>query len=399
MASERRDDRSGAVEAGGGSSDLPPGPEERDDETLSALRIVPASTPSEQETVFERRERRETPMSAVLLPVRGRDRATLTILSGMDSGSVRALHHGETILGRSQEATMSIDEPSISRSHARIVRTEAGAHVIEDLGSKNGTFVNGRAVNRLPLRSGDRIQLGPDLLLRFALVDEREEALQRRLYESSTRDALTGLANRRNLFERLELEIVRGQADDSDTGLLMIDVDHFKAINDTFGHLAGDQVLRALATSSVRILRAGDLFARYGGEEFVAMICNAKKDALVALAERVRVAFGEVRVELGGRPVAVTVSIGVALASERASASYLDLVALADERMYVAKLEGRNRVCSSGPTIKLQRVEGVTPMVMDLRTLCPPGSGTQSMRAGVDSAKCADEEIAETERS
>jgi hypothetical protein len=217
MDGQRPEDCSGTVEACARSSDLPPCHEERE-ETLSALRIVPISAPSEQETVFDRRERRETPMSVVLLPVGGRDRATLTILSGMDSGSVRALHHGETVLGRSLGATMSIDEPSISRSHARIVRTEAGGHVLEDLGSKNGTFVKGRAVNRAPLRSGDPIQLGPDLLLRFALVDEREEALQRRLYESSTRDALTGLANRRNLFERLELEIARGRADDSVPG-------------------------------------------------------------------------------------------------------------------------------------------------------------------------------------
>jgi diguanylate cyclase (GGDEF)-like protein len=179
----------------------------------------------------------------------------------------------------------------------------------------------------------------------------------------------------------------------------MIDVDHFKPINDTFGHLAGDQVLRALATSSVRMLRSGDLFARYGGEEFVAMICSAKKDALVALAERLRVAFGEVRVELGGGSVAVTVSIGVALWSECASADYLELVALADERMYVAKLEGRNRVCSSAPTTKIRRPEAATPTAMDLRTLSPPAPGTQSIRAGVDFAKSADGEAAEPERS
>lgn len=166
----------------------------------------------------------------------------------------------------------------------------------------------------------------------------------------------------------------------------------------TFGHLAGDRVLRALATSSARVLRSGDLLARYGGEEFVAMIYSAKKEALVALAERVRVAFAEVRVDLGGSSVGVTVSVGVALSSESASANYLDLVALADERMYVAKLEGRNRVCSSAPTTKLRRPEAITPTVMDLRTLGPPASGTQTIRADVDSAKSANGEGGEMKR-
>ena len=333
-------------------------PFDRDDgrETLSALRAslpaeLPAPTP--RSTVLERRARRETPKSAVLLTAPHRDRATLTVLSGVDPGCVFALQDDATVLGRSRGATLSIDEPSISRHHARVVRTEDGRHVLEDLGSRNGTFVNGCAVRRVALRSGDRVQLGPDLIFRFALVDEREETLQRRLYESSTRDSLTGLTNRRCLLERLELAIERGRTDGNDTGMLMIDVDHFKRINDTFGHLVGDEVLRALATSAGSMLRAADLFARYGGEEFVAVICCEVKDDLVALAERVRLSFADVRVEVGSSTVSATVSVGVALWSECRSANYLDLIALADDRMYSAKLGGRNGVCSTAPAIRV----------------------------------------------
>jgi two-component system, cell cycle response regulator len=326
----------GTVEIGGETTDRPLSK----DETPSAFRTVSS-------TVFERRKRCDTPTSLVQVSAPRRDRATLTVLGGVDSGAVVALQQPSTILGRSSEATLSIEDPSISRMHARVVRTEDGQHVLEDLGSKNGTFVNGRAVSRVPLRSGDRVQLGPQLLLLFALVDEQEETLQRRLYESSTRDSLTGLPNRRRLLERLELEIARGQADRSDTGILMIDVDHFKQINDTYGHLAGDQMLCALATSAERVLRRGVLLARYGGEEFVAVISCETKDDLVTVAERVRFSFGELRVPIGTASVGATVSVGVALWSECASVNYLELVALADSRMYAAKMAGRNRVCSS----------------------------------------------------
>jgi diguanylate cyclase (GGDEF)-like protein len=130
--------------------------------------------------------------------------------------------------------------------------------------------------------------------------------------------------------------------------MLMIDIDHFKKINDTLGHLAGDQVLRSLAVSVRKLLRAGDVFGRYGGEEFVAVICSATRDDLVALAERVRLSFAEMQVKAGRRSLCVTVSVGVALWSECASADTLALVALADHRMYAAKAAGRNGVCASG---------------------------------------------------
>jgi two-component system, cell cycle response regulator len=319
--------------------------------------LVPASLPNA--TGWDRRDRRETPVGTVRPAALLRDRATLTVLSGEEPGRVLALQPGETILGRSSRATISVDDPLISRHHARVARTESGRYLLEDLGSKNGTFVNGRTASRVPLRSGDRVQLGPGLVFQFALVDEREETLHRRLYESSTRDSLTGLTNRRSLLDRLELEIARGREDGSDTGMLMIDVDHFKEINDRFGHLAGDEVLRALAASAARMFRAGDLFARYGGEEFVAVICSATKGDLVALAERLRASIAAMQVEIGAGAVSATVSVGVALwsecTSERAPGDSLALVALADDRMYAAKRSGRNSVCSDAASRGVRR--------------------------------------------
>ncbi len=309
---------------------------------------------------FGLRARHDTPMTIVLPTAPRADRATLTVLAGSEPGFVVALVNRETIVGRSDGATIAIDEPSISRRHARIVHAEDGRYLIEDLGSRNGTFVNGARVRRVALESGDRIQLGRVTLFRFALVDEGEETLQRRLYESSTRDSLTGLVNRRCLLERLELELARGTTDSVDTGVLMIDVDHFKQINDSLGHLAGDEVLRALAMTAEKALRAGDLFGRYGGEEFVAIICDATKEELVALAERVRGALAQVRVDLGTSAITTTVSVGVALWSECRTSDPLELVALADERMYAAKVAGRNRVVSEGRAVPGRTTEPET---------------------------------------
>jgi diguanylate cyclase (GGDEF)-like protein len=296
---------------------------------------------------LERRARRETPLTVVRTTAPHRDRATLTVLGGADPGCVVALDRDETTLGRCSTATVSIDEPSISRRHASVVRTRDGHHVVQDLGSRNGTFVNGRPVTRARLRSGDRVQLGPELVFLFSLVDEREERLRQHLFDASMRDSLTGLANRRCLIDRLQRELARGRADGDDTGLLMIDIDHFKEINDTLGHRGGDQVLRTLGVVAGKLLRAGDLLARYGGEEFVALVCCVNRDDLVRLAERVRSSLAALRVEVGTESVVATVSVGVALWSECASANYVDLVDLADTRMYSAKTAGRNAICSA----------------------------------------------------
>lgn len=307
---------------------------------------------------LERRARHETPPAMVRTIAPNRDRATLTILGGWDTGLVVVLDRPETTLGRCSGATVSIDEPSISRSHATVVRTKDGQHVLRDLGSRNGTFVNGRSVTRARLRSGDRIQLGSDLLLLFSLVDEDEERMRRELYDSSMRDSLTGLANRRCLLERLQRELARAQESGDDTGVLMIDIDHFKQINDTLGHRAGDQVLRAMASFAGTLLRSGDLFARYGGEEFVALVCCANRDDLVTLAERVCTSLAGTRVEVEAGSVTATVSVGVALWSECASANYLDLLDLADARMYRAKAAGRNGIFSGAISSSGRGVEG-----------------------------------------
>jgi diguanylate cyclase (GGDEF)-like protein len=318
-------------------------------ELQATLPPVAPATGMRPIVVPDRAERRDTPHTIVLPDDPHPDRATLTMLAGPDAGASFAVSTAEITLGRSRSSTIPIDELSVSRHHARILREGEGRYCIEDLGSTNGTFVSGRRVKQSPLRSGDRIQIGREAVLRFAMVDEIEETMQRRLYETASRDTLTGLLNRRTLFERLAAEIAHSTESGEDLGLLMIDVDHFKRVNDTFGHVAGDQALRAVALSGAQALRAGDHFARYGGEEMAVVARGADRTSATALAERFRRIIADVRVEVGGGAVGMTVSVGVAVLSECTRwTNGLDLVALADERLYQAKQSGRNRVCA-GP--------------------------------------------------
>jgi diguanylate cyclase (GGDEF)-like protein len=219
--------------------------------------------------------------------------------------------------------------------------------MLEDLASANGTFVGGVAVTSAMLASGARIQFGPNTVLRFAVTDELERAMLQRLVQSSTRDVLTSAYNRAFLFQRLEGEIAYARRHGTQLALLLFDLDHFKRINDSFGHTGGDDVLRAVALKVSALLRAEDLLARYGGEEFAILARAADHLDAVRLGERVRTAVAAEPLLASGNPVTLTISVGVARLAELAPPTTPEqLLKLADERLYRAKGAGRNKVCS-----------------------------------------------------
>jgi diguanylate cyclase (GGDEF)-like protein len=278
------------------------------------------------------------------------DRATLTVLSGLNAGQVFGLENLDHVIGRGTEADLWLEDPAISRNHTKVTRKPDGRFFLEDLSSTNGTFVAGRRVEgRVELQNGDRVQIGPALILRFSMTDDAEEALQRRLYESSTRDALTRAFNRKYLNERLLAEIAHARRHKTQLALLMLDLDRFKAINDQHGHLAGDMVLRVVAAHLQRLIRLEDVLARYGGEEFVVLVRSTVLSDAGKLAERVRTTVERLQVTTtGGAVLTVTTSIGVASLSELPpEAGATELIATADARLYRAKVDGRNRICSA----------------------------------------------------
>lgn len=181
--------------------------------------------------------------------------------------------------------------------------------------------------------------------IRRAHALESSRADNRRLEELATTDALTRLLNRRALLERLSVEVDRARRFKSQLSLLMVDLDHFKSINDQHGHLAGDSMLREMGTLLAGAVRTIDIVARYGGEEFVVILPETAPDGAVTFAERLRERVEEQRFELeGGTGLHLTCSIGVATFPSPRVASTEDLFARADEALYRAKSGGRNQV-------------------------------------------------------
>jgi two-component system, cell cycle response regulator len=277
---------------------------------------------------------------------RAKDRALLTILTGLNAGQVFTLDRRETTIGRSKEAHVRIDEAGISRAHARIVQTEDGRFIVEDLRSTNGLFVNGARVTRGELGTSDRIQVGPNVVFRFALLDAEEEELARQLFESSTRDALTRAFNRKYLAERLSAEVAYAGRHGTTLSVILLDLDHFKRVNDSHGHQAGDAVLRVVAAQISRLIRAEDVFARYGGEEFLVIVRGIAHANVALFAERIRKAVEQLSIPIGDVRLRASISMGVASLSECPTRSVESLLQLADQRLYEAKAAGRNRVAS-----------------------------------------------------
>ncbi|MBN8612303.1 MAG: GGDEF domain-containing protein [Deltaproteobacteria bacterium] len=285
-----------------------------------------------------------------VLPGGGKDdrRGTLTILSGERPGRLIEVDGSELVVGRTDESTLRIEDESLSRKHARFFRL-MGNHYVTDLQSTNGTFVNGARVSTpTQLADGDRVQLGLATVLRFGLTDKAVVDEARRLYEATVRDRLTGAYNRHFLDERLQSEWSFAKRHGTRLSVLFVDADHFKKVNDTYGHAGGDAVLKSLAGVLLKSMRTEDVVARYGGEEFILLVRGIAVDAVMTLAERVRADVASCVIEHEGKTIPVTVSIGVAThEAEKEAESIESLVARADAALYRAKELGRNRVVAA----------------------------------------------------
>lgn len=273
----------------------------------------------------------------------GRQHGMLLRLDGQDCGQVLSLSAGRMVVGRSDGCDLVLSDASVSRRHARFV-SEGDAFRVDDLGSSNGTYVNGVRVSQHRLREGDVVEFGGLACFRFMQMDERGASALRRLYESSVYDGLTGAFNRRYLDERLSSEIAFALRHGTECSLVMLDVDHFKAINDTCGHCSGDAVLRAVALCCMETLRAEDVFARFGGEEFAVILRGIDLGGARAVAERLRKSIRRLEIAVDGGPVRPTVSAGCALLRDCPESSARALLTRADERLYEAKRAGRDRV-------------------------------------------------------
>ncbi len=246
-------------------------------------------------------------------------------------------------IGRGADNAIVLEGDSVSRRHAHLERRANSWYVVDD-GSTNGTYLNEEQISKEALlNNSDRIKVGPSIL-KFLSGADAEAKYHEEIYRMTIVDGLTQIHNKRYLFEALEREVIRGRRHDRPLAMTMFDIDFFKRINDQYGHLAGDYVLRELAKVVQGRIRRDEIFARYGGEEFVIVLPETPLDGAVSLAENLRARVAEHNFIFQGERIATTISIGCALLEE-SDKTATDLIQRADEKLYEAKRGGRNRVC------------------------------------------------------
>jgi len=280
-------------------------------------------------------------------PEQHRTFVTVNVSTATGAVALYILGPAAVPIGRDAKNAIEVVDAGVSSFHAQIVY-ENGEHVLEDLWSTNGTYVNGERVTRRPLVDGDRIAIGRSAHLTIRHQDEVELAAAKKLHDSAVRDPLTGLFNRRHFQERLMSEWAFAVRHKSPLTIVMLDIDHFKRINDSFGHLGGDEVLRTVGATLAAQVRAEDVAARYGGEEFAIVARSIDLENGRLFAERLRRVIETVGVPFRSDPIRVTVSAGVATVTRDSPlASPPALIEAADAALYEAKRSGRNRVVTA----------------------------------------------------
>jgi diguanylate cyclase (GGDEF)-like protein len=282
-------------------------------------------------------------------------RASLVGLSGTVFGQRFLIGKDRVKIGRDvEDCDIIINDSGVSRVHARIERRR-GKHRLIDLGSKNGCHVDGVRITELELADGVQITIGKSVL-KYLRLNAVELDYHAKMSKRSNTDELTGLPNRRLAWEVIEQELARAARHTRPLSLVIFDIDHFKKVNDTLGHAAGDACLVGLANRVTTACRREDTFARVGGEEFLLILPDCEILEAAEFANRVRELVASDPFVFEHSPIPITVSLGVTDLEELKlshglgghagdSSRSVDLfVTLADAKLYEAKHLGRNRV-------------------------------------------------------
>jgi diguanylate cyclase (GGDEF)-like protein len=275
-----------------------------------------------------------------LIRVAAEQRALMLVLSGPRLGHRLVLGDTAIDIGRGSAAGLILDADSVSRKHARIERF-GGGHKIVDLGSTNGTYVNGARIKEQILKDGDRIGIGK-ALLKYIAGGNIEGAYHEEVQRLMRFDPLTNISNKRHFDESLRLAVFTAAGGSKPLSLIVFDLDHFKKVNDTFGHMAGDAVLCGASAVVQGMLSPTELFGRVGGEEFAVLCEDAVLESALERAEAIRRAISREPYAFEEKKLPVTISAGVAQLAEAEEAE--GLFDRADAQLYAAKGAGRNCV-------------------------------------------------------
>jgi diguanylate cyclase (GGDEF)-like protein len=271
-----------------------------------------------------------------------RESCLVRIYPAEASGSLIALHSPRMTLGRDSLCDIEVPDDFISRVHCVLERHDA-RWVLTDRSSLNGTFVNDERVEERDLVPGDQIRVG-NHIFKFLSSDHVEAQYHEAVYEMMTIDALTQTYNRRYFEEALRREVLRSARHQRPFALLLLDIDFFKRVNDRFGHLVGDEVLRALGARLKARVREDELLARFGGEEFALAMPEITQENAVEVAEEFRKLVSDEAVHSTRGEIPLTISIGMAHSDGRQPIACSELLDRADRKLYEAKHSGRNCV-------------------------------------------------------
>ena len=272
-------------------------------------------------------------------------RPYLVIYIGNDSGCRHMLRNGIMTIGRSPQADISIEDARISRIHC-IIESIGDTFTIEDKGSTNGTYVDARKVSRATLLPGVSLQLGHSIM-KIEYKTEAEIRSEKSLLQRASLDVLTGIFNRYHFTKLASMEMAYASRHKLPIGVILMDIDNFKQVNDIYGHQSGDIVLAQFANIVIKNRRTEDLFGRYGGDEFIILPRGEiSKEGLQVHCERIRKAVESFEFCFEETCVRITISLGFHLAKDESSDTEQmlnDLIRKADQALYLAKQSGRNK--------------------------------------------------------
>ncbi len=275
---------------------------------------------------------------------------TVIVVAGDLFGQMINLEEKKKVyFGRGSECDVVINNPSLSRKHC-VVRNENSRIFLEDLQSTNGTFVNGVRIGKIELKSGQRVFLGDVCAFKFAYQDDIDLDLNRLILEKAIKDRLTNIYNRTYFDELFKKEFAFHKRAQLPLSLIFIDLDDFKKINDTFGHLCGDETLRKVALTLKSNVREADYVCRYGGEEFVIILKNTAFEKAMKKAENLRKIIASLELLCNSNKIGITASLGVSTYENDNFKSERRLLADADAAMYKAKELGKNMVIGQKPS-------------------------------------------------
>ena len=279
-------------------------------------------------------------------------KACFVVLAGKDIGKNFEINKKKFFIGRNPKCDVPVNDDDVSRRHARVEMTTQGI-IIYDLGSTNGTLVNGMKIKKHTLQDGDRIQVGSFTILKFNFLDALENTFNEELYNSANRDFLTQAYNKKYFIDRLSMEFSYAIRHTAPLSLLFFDIDHFKKINDKYGHLAGDFILKDLVLKIKSEKRQEDLLARYGGEEFILLLRDTSAEKAILIAENMRITIQKHNFKFEKKDIPVTISIGISVLKDENFKNINSFIKTADEELYKAKKNGRNQTSIAHPKVNV----------------------------------------------